>query len=257
MNRGTLIRFALIALAALPAAAQNALEILTLRHRTAEQVIPALQPLLDPGATLSGQSGQLFVRTSPRNLEEIRRALETIDTPQRRLLISVRFDEASDIASRGVEGGARIGNRDSRVDIRAHDARSRSNERIDQQVQTMDGARAMIYTGQSRPLRPRQFIQTPAGGVSQEVTVVQDLTTGFEVIPRVSGSTVTVEIAQQRMTRSTSQGVQTAASGRLGEWFELGSVAMAGARDESGIASASRATGGETRRVWIKVDEVP
>jgi hypothetical protein len=262
MNLGTLIRFALSApvfsvLCALPAAAQSSLEIIGLRHRTAEQVIPALTPLLEPGATLSGQSGQLFVRTSPRNLEEIRRALETIDTPQRRLLISVRFDEASDMASRGVEAGGRISNRDSRIDVRARDTRARSGERIDQQVQALEGSRAMIYTGQSRPVRQRQFIQTPAGVVSQEVTVVQDLNTGFEVIPRVAGETVTVEIAQQRMTQTHSQGMQTAASGRLGEWFELGSVAMSGARDERGIASSGRVAGGETRRVWIKVDEAP
>lgn len=242
MNLGTLVRFALFALVALPAPAQSTLEIIPLRHRTAEQVIPALTPLLEPGATLSGQSGQLFVRTSPRNLEEIRRALDTIDTPQRPLLISVRFDEAADIASRGIEARGRISDRDSRVEVRAQEARSRSSERIDQQVRALEGARATIYTGQSRPVRQRQFIQTPAGVVSQEITVVQDLTTGFEVIPRLSGSTVTVEIAQQRMTQRSSQGVQTAASGRLGEWFELGSVAM---------------SGGETRRVWIKVDEVP
>ncbi|HEY5898145.1 MAG TPA: secretin N-terminal domain-containing protein [Burkholderiales bacterium] len=247
----------MFALVALPAAAQHSLEIVGLRHRTAEQVIPALTPLLEPGATLSGQSGQLFVRTSPRNLEEIRRALETIDTPQRRLLISVRFDEALDAASRGVEAAGRIASRDSRIEVRGQDGRSRASERIDQQVQALEGSRAMIYTGQSRPLRQRQFIQTPAGVVSQEVTVVQDLNTGFEVIPRVSGDTVTVEIAQQRVTRANSQGMQTAASGRLGEWFELGSVAMSRARDERGIASSAQVIGGETRRVWVKVDEIP
>src|SRR5687768_14394929 len=57
MNRSGLVRlaFVLVALAA-PLHAQNALEIITLRHRTAEQVLPALRPLLEPGATLTGQS---------------------------------------------------------------------------------------------------------------------------------------------------------------------------------------------------------
>ena len=68
MNRGTVIRFAVSLLIAFPAVAQNALEIIDLRHRTAEQVIPTLQPLLEPGATLSGQGAQLFVRASPANL---------------------------------------------------------------------------------------------------------------------------------------------------------------------------------------------
>src|SRR5438876_1706788 len=245
MNRGAVIRFAVSLLIAIPAAvAQNALEIIALRHRTAEQVIPALQPLLDPGATLSGQGAQLFVRASPANLAELRRALDSIDRPQKRLLISVRFDQALDAASRGIDASGRL---------RAEDSRTRAEERVDQRVQALEGARATIYTGESRPVRQRQFIQTPAGVISQEVTVVQETTSGFEVIPRVVGDTVQVQIAQQRVGSAAA----TTASGRLGEWFELGSVAMTAARDDRGIASASRASGGETRRVWIRVDEVP
>ena len=49
----------------------------------------------------------------------------------------------------------------------------------------------------------------------------------------------------------------TSASGRLGEWFLLGAVAMGGSRDARGIASARQSSGGETRRVWIRVDEIP
>lgn len=257
MNRSALIRFAMLALAATGAFAQNALEIIALRHRTAEQVLPALQPLLEPGATLSGQGSQLFVRTSPANLAELRRALDAIDRPQRRLLISVRFDDTADIASRGLEASGRIGNRDSRVEIRGQDASVRGAERVDQRVQALEGARAMIYTGASRPVRQRQFIQTPAGVVSQEVTVVQETTSGFEIIPRIAGDTVQVEIAQQREGAASYQRAATMASGRLGEWFELGSVAMSAARDARGITSAASSTGGETRRVWIRVDELP
>ena len=257
MNRGALIRLVALLLLAVPAIAQNALEIIALRHRTAEQVLPALQPLLEPGATLSGQGAQLFVRTSPANLAELRRALEAVDRPQKRLLISVRFDEALDAASREIDASGRVGNRDSRIDIRAQDARTRAAERVDQRVQALEGARAMIYTGESRPVRQRQFIQTPAGVISQEVTVVQEMTTGFEVVPRLSGDTVHVEIAQQRAVAATAERAATSASGRLGEWFELGSVAMTAARDDRAIASASRASGGATRRVWIRVDELP
>jgi hypothetical protein len=104
----------------------------------------------------------------------------------RRLQVSVRFDGAA------------------------------AGERVDQRVQVMDGGRATILTGQSRPVRQRQYIQTPAGVVSQEVTVVQETTAGFEVIPRLSGDRVSMEIVSSR-TAST-------ASGRVGEWFELGAI---------------------------------
>ena len=243
MNRGALIRCAVLLLLASAALAENALEIITLRYRTAEQVLPGLRPLLEAGATLSGQGNQLFVRTSAANLTDLKLALDVLDAPQRRLLVSVRFDEARDIATRELGASGRIGSRDSQVEIRAQDARSQGAERVDQRVQALDGGRAMIYTGASRPVRQRQYIQTPAGVVSQEVTVVQELASGFEVIPRVAGNRVQVEVAQQRETAASYQRAATSASGRLGEWFELGSVAMS--------------SGGETRRVWIRVDELP
>ena len=91
-----------------PAFAQGTLEVIPLRHRTAEQVIPILRPLLEPGGALSGQYNQLIVRTSPGNLAQIRSALDAIDRPARRLLISVRFDAAQDTARRDVQGAVRI-----------------------------------------------------------------------------------------------------------------------------------------------------
>src|SRR5919198_6333729 len=138
MNRGALIRFAALMLLATAAMAENALEIITLRHRTAGEVLPSLRPILESGATLSGQGSQLFVRTSPANLDDLRLALEALDRPARRLLISVRYDEDRDAAARGIDASGRIGNRDSRIDVRAQDSRSRSEERVDQRVQALE-----------------------------------------------------------------------------------------------------------------------
>src|SRR5256885_10971400 len=73
MNRMQWVRSVVAAVLAAWAAhslAQQALEIIPLRHRTLDQVLPALQPLVEPGGALTGQSGQLIVRTSPANLAE-------------------------------------------------------------------------------------------------------------------------------------------------------------------------------------------
>ena len=120
----------------------------------------------------------------------------------RQLVISVRFEDAFESPRRALQ------------------------RQIDQRVVVMDGRRATIMTGESRPTRQRQYIQTPAGPIPQEVVVVQERTSGFEVIPRVSGERVAMEI----VSAST---VQTA-YGRLGEWFELGAIGA--------------------RRVWAKVE---
>src|SRR4051812_787505 len=167
---------------ALQAWAQHALEVISLKHRTVDQVLPALQPLLEPGATLSGQSGQLFVRASPQNVAELRQALDAIDQPSRRLQILVRFDQASDSANRDLAASGTISNRGSRVEVRGQDSQVAASERIDQRVQVVEGGTAWIATGQSRTLPQRQYIQ-PGGVVSQQTFVVQEASTGFAVQP--------------------------------------------------------------------------
>jgi len=188
---------------ALPAWAQGALEVITLQHRTADQVIPVLQPLLDAGGALSGQYNQLIVRTSPANLAQIRQVLASIDRPQRRLSISVRFDSVRDTA------------------------RSAQDEQVDQRLQVLEGGQAYISAGETRP-----YAQANSG---------------FSVVPRVSGDTVSLEIAAQQEAFARGgairgQQASSTVSGRLGEWLELG-----------GTSSAAAAS----RRIWVKVEELP
>ena len=232
----------LVGMLATQALGQNALEIIPLRYRTADQVLPALRPLMEPGATLTGQGTRLIVRTSPGNLAELMRALEAIDRPQRRLLISVRFDDTLDAAARGVEAGGRIGSRGSRIDIRANDSQSTGAERVDQRLQVLEGGRAFIATGQSTPIL--------------DGTVMRETATGFEAIPRLAGGGVLVEIAQRRDTPERQQGLSTTVSGRLGEWLEVGGTVENAARDDRGMTSgiSNRRVG--SRRVWLKVEEL-
>jgi len=102
-----------------------------------------------------------------------------------------------------------------------------------QTVKAVDGMPAIVMVGSSRPVQSRHYIPSPAGPIPQVVTTVQESTAAIELIPRVLDDQVQVEISRQPVKRS----------GRLGEWFELGNIAVS--------------AGGETRRLWIKVDERP
>jgi hypothetical protein len=256
--------FLILLLAAAPSAfAQGSLEVITLQHRTADQVIPILRPLLEPGGALSGQFNQLIVRTSAANLAQLRSALDAIDRPLRRLTISVRFDNAQDAAASGVQGDVRITSRGSSADLRVADSRSSQDERVDQRIQTVEGGRALISGGESRPLRQRQVIQTPTGPVIQETTVIQGAATGFEVVPRVSGSNVFLDIAPQREQFAPgpsgaiqSERVVSTVSGRLGEWIDLGGANTSATRSGSGILSSRDSSATSNRRIWVKVEEL-
>ena len=250
--------------------AQGVLEIISLRHRTVDQVLPVLRPLLEPGGTLSGQSNQLIVRTSAANLAEIRRVLDSIDTPLRRLVISVRFEDAGQARDSSVDSRVVIhageGGGGASAAVRIQDSRSARDERVDQRVQVLEGGRATIASGESRPLRQQNVVRTPSGTVISESTVMQEAASGFEVVPRLAGDTVFLDIAPQREAFAPGrqgaagvvqgQRVASSVSGRLGEWFQLGGTSGAGVRDERGILSARDASASDSRRIWVKVEEV-
>jgi hypothetical protein len=201
------------------------------------------------------------VRTSPGNLEEIRQALAAIDRPRRMLQVSVRFDDQAAEASRSLEAGGRIGNRGSEVRIRAEDRQGASESRIGQRVQVLEGARALILFGESRPVTVRERIQTPLGPVGGDRIVVREAASGFEVVPRVSGQRVELEIAPQRERFSSGTGavdtqrVATTASAALGEWFEIGGAVEHALSSSGGIASTSRSRSSGSRSIWVRVDE--
>jgi hypothetical protein len=237
MNRCNLVRLVLTALftAFIPASnAQQALEIIPLRYRTVEQVLPSLQPLLEPGATLSGSRGQLFLRASPRNADEIKRALATIDRPAKRLQISVRLDDTLERERRDLQASGSIGSGGVRFRGSAQDSRTSTGERVDQRVQVLEGSQATIFAGRSNDY--------------------QDLGSGFAVVPRLSGGLVHLELVQEHQAGLQGQRVSTSTIARLGEWTELGAMAQSSARDDRGIASASGRRSGESRRVWVKVE---
>lgn len=232
-------------LAAPAVLAQGTLEVITLRHRTAEQVIPVLRPMLAPGGALSGQYNQLIVRTSPDNLAQLRELLNAIDQPARRLSISVRFDSASATARSGTQADARISSRGSAVDLRLQDARAVQGERVDQRLQVLEGGQAYIFSGEAR--------------------FANQADTGFAVVPRLAGSHVTLDIlAQQEGFAGGSnaggavkgQRIASTVGGRLGEWFELGGAASATARADDGFLSARERSASSDRRIWVKVEEI-
>jgi type II secretory pathway component GspD/PulD (secretin) len=176
-----------LALALVFVAQAQTLEVIPLKYRTVDQVIETLRPLVEPGGTLTGQGNQLIVRVSPGNLADIRRALDAIDRPQRRLQISVRFDDALESSRRDLAVGGSVSNQGVRIEGSARDSQRNLGERSDYRVQAMDGGRATILMEE-----------------------------GFVVVPRISGNMVSMQI----VTTNTRQTV----SGPIGEWFELGAI---------------------------------
>jgi len=267
----------LIALVVLQAgtALADEVEVIPLSHRTAEQLIPTLRPLVAPGGAITGMQSSLVVRSSRANIEEIKRVVAALDRAPRRLLISVRQDAGVTSQRQAIAAGGTVSGSSGSVSIgqgapatsginaRAVDSTRTVDDRVVQQVQALEGSPAYISVGSSQPVPATTTTVGPGGTVVSRSVVYQDASTGFAVIPRLAGDRVTLEINPRRATPSRGPGgagstgeIVTTASGRLGEWIELGGVDQASARESRGILSRDSATRQSSGRVWVKVDEI-
>jgi len=283
--RNGLLAMALLGWFCAAPAQQPALEVITLKYRTADQVIPVLKPLLAPGGTLSGMQNRLVVRTTPQNLAELRQVLDSIDGAPRRLLISVRQDAAGAEARSEAELSGSIGTGDVRATVpgsgsseggnavirrgdnhvkgRALSSRSAGTDRSVQTLQVMEGGEAWIQVGQSVAVQGGSFTIMPLAANVTQSTQYRDVGTGFRVRPRVSGQSVTLEIGTRRDSVDDSnaqnfnvQRVDTIVTGRLGEWMELGGVSQESTRSDRGTVSRSTNMGSDNRSIYLKVDEL-
>jgi len=177
--------------------------------------------------------------------------------------VSVRFDDAASASREAIEASGTIESGDrSRITLHAGRSDSSREEGVDQRVQVLEGGRAYISTATSRPLRQRQLVRTPGGTVTSDTTSIQDLATGFELVPHVSAGNVVLDIAPQRETPGALPGsvrgtrLASTVSGPLGEWFEIGAAVARSARDAQGSLASDAARTEAGRRVWVKVEEL-
>lgn len=277
MTRGP-VRLALLVVLALcvgvTALAQQ-MEVIELRHRLAADVLPVLQPLVEPGGVITGTDAVLFVRTSPANLAQIRTALARLDRAPRQLVVTVGQGTVTSEARAGASGSVVIGSDDVQVGVNAPPGASPGvtarvgsrNQRADlrnvSSVRTLEGTETFISVGQSVPLTTTQVTSGWSGTVVQ-TTGFRDVSTGFYATPRISGDVVTLVISPRQQRISGSQrapvvetaGATTTVSGRLGEWMPLGAVQGSQGGDTSGLLVWGRQTSASVYSAWVKVEEV-
>jgi type II secretory pathway component GspD/PulD (secretin) len=250
------------------------LEIIELKGRTSEEIIPIIQPLVEPDGVVTGMQNQLIIRTSPENLVEIKKLLESIDRPPRRLLIYVRQGTASigrqygqnvDINTQvGKQTRVTVGegNKSEGIRYRVHSSGTRSHLDTTQHIRATEGRPAFIVTGKSVPVEEQTT--TVSGGVVQQQNTVRykDVTTGFYVTPRLHDKQVTLDISPH-MERSGAvsgtydiQQASTTVSGRLGEWISVGGATNRTTNNRAEILKESSTRSRDDTDIQLLVEEV-
>lgn len=284
MNR--FIAVLLVWILSLPAGvmAENEMEIIGLKHRTVEEVMPALLPLLEPDGVLTGMHGQLILRASPSNRAQIRQALDALDAPLRQLLVTVRQGLESGTAVKDAEiygkaaggpvgvfvppsgsGGVRA-EADTgkvRVGARLEDRNMNQFSRVSQVARVVDGGQAFIQAGIRLPMTQREVIWSPYGQTTRESMVYVDVDSGFYVSPHVIGDRVNLEIntVQQAFSAAdpytvVGQDFRTILTGRLDEWIELGGGEETSRIESSGLTGKSTLGENRANQVWLKVEVI-
>ena len=260
------------------AAQQMQLEVIELYSRTADEMIPLLKPMLAPGGTISGSRDKLVIRTTPENFSDLRRILDTVDAPPRRLLISVRQGRSRRAADRNLDLSGSVGSdgvratvpekesargaagsvirRDGRdrIRIRADSTRSEILQSATQTVRVNEGRAAFIRVGESVPIRADS---------NNDAVEYHDVVVGFYAVPRVRGDEVTVQLAtsadtviDRRTGAAEIQRISSVVTGRLGEWLEVGGITLDAASDASGIIYYRKDGSRDQRPIFILVEEL-
>jgi hypothetical protein len=277
-SRGrTLLQVAWVLAAMICASAwADALETITLQHRSAEDLIPVLQPLLPTGAAIAGTGSVLLVRAEPAALEQVRQAIAMLDRAPRQLLITVGQDTDSQSQRAGAEGSGVVRSGDVRVGVNAppsahdgaeivvHGSDRRGRIRTVSSVRALEGYEAYVALGESRPFTSGSVtVATHGGVITSQRTDYRDVLTGFYATPHLNGDRVTLEISPQQSQvapgqRGTvaTQSLATTVSGRLGEWIEVGGASGNQRGSTAGLATWDTRTEATQYSAWIKVDEV-
>ncbi|MBD9456252.1 secretin [Pseudomonas sp. PDM05] len=219
-------------------------EVVNLSNRTSADLLPVAQNFIGKDGTVSAYGNQLIVKADPAKIQDLRALLSQLDTPAKRLLITVDTNENNQQSG------------DNQTRIISYGTASR--EGGVQQIQASEGVPALIQVGQSVPLTTTQ---PDAYGRPQNQTQYRNVTQGFYVTASVTGDTVHLAISTNRDRMSQErpdvvnvQSTDTTVSGRLGEWITLAGINRETQADKSSTTRTYSTRGRDDLTLRVKVD---
>jgi len=217
-------------------------KIITLQHRFADDILPAIQPLVGSGGTVSAMQNNLIIRTSSGNMAEIEQIISTLDTARQNLKITVNRNKnissdrsTAEIAARKHIGNVVVETESSRRIVRNGAALSIGNQQNNssssnsQFIQVIDGEKAFISVGQSIPYTQEWVSLTHRYTSTVRTTEFVTIDTGFAVRPRAIGNLVELEITP-RFSQLNQRGIidfetlTTTIRANRGEWINLADI---------------------------------
>lgn len=159
-------------------AQKTVLEVIDLRYRNAQEVLPLLQSFVVKEGSINALDNRLVVRTTPQNLAELKQILAGIDRRPRQLRITVTQDIDRTVSARRGEVSGTIGTGDAAVTLpgrpgdpgpgatvstgrvkgKVLNSANADVQRNGQTVTVMEGNSAYISVGQTMPVVTNRVI---------------------------------------------------------------------------------------------------
>jgi type II secretory pathway component GspD/PulD (secretin) len=272
----------LLLLPVLGLADDTRIQVIELQGRSAQEMIPLIQPLLDEGDAITGTGYQLILRTRPENLARIETVVKRLDQAPKRLRISVhrgeldtreqyRHDVQLERESDGIRldagearngGGLVVEQRDraGSAGVRMESTRRVRDADQRQQVQALEGQAAYIATGVAFPY-VSQVERYGSRGTGTSIEY-REANTGFYVLARLRGDgQVQLDISPHKEELSPRGGgmVETSAlvtsvSGPINTWLELGGIGETRNQDTQGYTRIRRTRDHQEEQLWFRVE---
>lgn len=242
-------------------AAERQLEVVTLQHRMAEELLPSLEPFVDKDGVISARGNQIFMRSSLKNLRELKAIIQRLDQASKRLLIEVRQPLSSSRHSQqtNISGSLSLPDNNTQLRLKTYGTSDRDSASTDQQIQVLEGHTALIKTGKLVPMARQR---RGSDGKIESVIEQQDVSSGFQVTPRLNGDIVLLEIMPFSASQASTGGgvinqqqAFTTVSTKLGEWLEIGGVSSSQQRNGNGTVYKTHGRNQQQRQILIRVTE--
>ena len=217
-------------------------QVITLQNRTSADLLPVAQNFIGKDGNVTVYGNQLIVEAPTQKIQSLEDLLSQLDTPARRLLITVDTSDSN--------------LPDSNSNTRVYSTASRDGGV--QQIQATEGVPALIQTGQSIP---QTSTQTDAYGRLWAQTAYRNVTKGFYITASVTGETVHLAISTNRDRMSQEQpdvvnvqSTDTQVSGPLGQWITVAGISGQNMAGQQGQTRTYSTQSRDDMTLRVKVD---
>lgn len=228
------------------------LEIINLKYRPAKELIPILKPMIDNDGSISGEKYVLFIKTSYKNFQQIKSALNTLDAAFRQLTISIMQESSANMKRYGYN----VTKDATKTNAKVYSTQRKSSNPKQQTIQVTEGQWATLQTGMSIPSISRS---KNANGTITESIQYKTIISRLKIHPVINGNNINVKIksftgSKDSVNSNSLQGINTSVIGKIGDWIALGGITSSTQNNQAGFIFSTQRTSDSTRQIFIKID---